>query len=87
VNVYPFIAAEQGGKHNVKRTCELMKVSRSAYYQRIRGVQTSRRRVDTHLSERITAVHAVSKGTYGALRIHPSSPTRADDTAVNVSPD
>ena len=70
MNVYPFIAAEQGGKHNVKRACELMKVSRSAYYQRIRGVQTSRRRVDTHLTERITKVHAVSKGTYGAPRIH-----------------
>ncbi|GAA4260377.1 hypothetical protein GCM10022255_088780 [Dactylosporangium darangshiense] len=32
MNVYPFIEAEQAGKHNVKRACELLKVSRSAYY-------------------------------------------------------
>jgi transposase InsO family protein len=70
VNVYPFIAAEKAGKHNLKRACELMKVSRSAYYQRIRGAQTPRRRVDAQLTERITQVHAVSKGTYGAPRVH-----------------
>jgi hypothetical protein len=37
--VYPFIEAEQAGKHNVKRACEPMEVSRSAYYQRARGEQ------------------------------------------------
>jgi transposase InsO family protein len=70
VNVYPFIEAEKSGKHNVKRACELFEVSRSAYYQRRRGVQSPRRRVDAELTERITAVHAVSKGTYGAPRVH-----------------
>jgi transposase InsO family protein len=70
VNVYPFIEAEKAGKHNVKRACELLEVSRSAYYQQIRGEQTPRRRVDAELTERITAVHAVSKGTYGAPRVH-----------------
>jgi transposase InsO family protein len=70
VNVYPFIEAEKAGKHNVKRACELFKVSRSAYYQQKSGVKSRRRRVDAQLTERITAVHAVSKGTYGAPRIH-----------------
>src|SRR3954467_4236665 len=37
VNVFPFIAAEQAGKHNVKRACELLKVSGSAYYQQKTG--------------------------------------------------
>jgi transposase InsO family protein len=74
VNVYPFIAAEQDSKHNVKRACELMTVSRSAYYQRVRGVPALRRRVDAQLTERITRVHAVSKGTYGAPRIHAELP-------------
>ncbi|KUL29485.1 IS3 family transposase [Actinoplanes awajinensis] len=68
MNVYPFIAAEQAGKDNVKRACELLKVSRSAYYTRDR--RSERDRVDTHLTERITAVHVVSKGTYGAPRVH-----------------
>jgi len=70
VNVYPFIEAEKSGKHNVKRACELLEVSRSAFYQHVRGVQTPRRRVDAELTERITTVHAVSKGTYGAPRVH-----------------
>ena len=70
MNVYPFIEAEKVGKHNVKRACELFEVSRSAYYQQKSGVRSVRRRVDAELTERITAVHAVSKGTYGAPRVH-----------------
>jgi transposase InsO family protein len=70
VNVYPFIEAEKAGKHNVKRACELFEVSRSAYYQQKSGVTSQRERVDVQLTEHISAVHAVSKGTYGAPRIH-----------------
>lgn len=70
MNVYPFIEAEQAGKHNVKRACELLKVSRSAYYQHARGEQSTRARVDEELTAKIRAVHAASNGTYGAPRIH-----------------
>jgi transposase InsO family protein len=70
VNVYPFIEAEQAGQHNVKRVCELLKVSRSAYYHHARGERSTRARVDEELTERIRAVHAASNGTYGAPRIH-----------------
>jgi transposase InsO family protein len=70
VNVYPFIAAEQAGKHNVKRACELLEVSRSAYYQHARGGQSQRDRTDAQLTEQIIAVHEASNGTYGAPRIH-----------------
>ncbi len=70
MNVYPFIEAEKAGKHNVKRACELLKVSRSAYYQHKTGVRSVRERVDAQLTERITAVYAVSNGTYGAPRVH-----------------
>jgi transposase InsO family protein len=70
VNVYPFIEAEKVGKHSVKRACELLEVSRSAYYQQKSGVRSVRERVDAELTERITVVHAVSKGTYGAPRVH-----------------
>ncbi len=34
MTVDPFIEAEKHAGHSVKRACELMKVSRSAYYQR-----------------------------------------------------
>ena len=33
MNVYPFIEAEKVASRNVERACELLKVSRSAYYQ------------------------------------------------------
>ena len=33
MNCYPFIEAEKAQRRNVKRACELLKVSRSAYYQ------------------------------------------------------
>jgi hypothetical protein len=32
VNVHPFIEAEKQGSGNVKRSCELLKVSHGAYY-------------------------------------------------------
>jgi hypothetical protein len=32
VNVYPFIEAEKAQQRNVKRACELLEVSRAAYY-------------------------------------------------------
>ncbi|GAB1639678.1 IS3 family transposase [Krasilnikovia sp. MM14-A1259] len=70
MNVYPFIEAEQAGKHNVKRACELMQVSRSAYYQHTSDQQSDRDRVDQVLVEKITVVHAQSRGTYGAPRVH-----------------
>jgi transposase InsO family protein len=70
VNVYPFIEAEQAGEHNVKRACELMKVSRSAYYQHVRGEQSPRQREDQTLTAKIIQVHAASRGTYGAPRVH-----------------
>ncbi|MGR6319024.1 IS3 family transposase [Micromonospora soli] len=70
MNVYPFIEAEQAGSRSVKRACELMQVSRSAYYQHVRGERSERERVDQALTEKITAVHAMSKGTYGAPRVH-----------------
>jgi transposase InsO family protein len=70
VNVYPFIEAEQAGKHNVKRACELLKVSRSAYYQHAHGERSTRARIDEQLTEKIRVVHAASNGTYGAPRIH-----------------
>jgi transposase InsO family protein len=71
VNVYPFIEAEKrSGRRTVKRACELLKVSRSAYYQHSAGVPTSRQCADTELTERIAAVHDASKGTYGAPRVH-----------------
>jgi transposase InsO family protein len=80
VNVYPFIDAEKknstsdgrrGG--NVKRACELLKVSRSAYYadaatQAAGG--SARAQADALLTAKIIEFHDRSGGTYGSPRIH-----------------
>ncbi len=42
MTVDPFIEAEKQAGHNVKRACELMKVSRSASYARRSSVPCSR---------------------------------------------
>jgi hypothetical protein len=79
VNVYPFIEAERQrsqertGRGNVARACELLKVSRSAYYAHAATKAaggTARARQDAVLLERIEAVHDASNGTYGAPRVH-----------------
>ncbi len=80
MNVYPFIEAEKARSHpqgpgagNVARACELLKVSRSAYYAHAaqQGAGGSgRAREDAALTERITAIHDESNGTYGAPRVH-----------------
>ncbi|MFC8016416.1 IS3 family transposase [Streptomyces cinereoruber] len=70
MNVDPFIEAEKTAGHNVKRTCELLEVSRTAYYARRNGSSSPRAVRDAELTERITAVHQRSRGTYGAPRVH-----------------
>jgi transposase InsO family protein len=70
VNCYPFIEAEKACRRNVKRACELLKVSRAAFYQHLRGIPSPRQRQDADLAGQIKAVHQESKGRYGAPRVH-----------------
>ena len=37
MNCYPFIEAEKAQQRNVKRACELLEVSRAAFYQHLDG--------------------------------------------------
>ena len=69
MNIYPFIEAEKACRRNVKRACELLKVSRAAFYQYLAG-PSARERLDAGLAEQIRAVHQQSKGRYGAPRVH-----------------
>jgi putative transposase len=70
MKVDPFIEAEKAAGHSVDRACDLLKVSKSAYYERRKGVPSARQISDAALLEKIKAIHAESKGTYGAPRIH-----------------
>jgi putative transposase len=68
--VRPFIEAEKAGGHSVSRACELLEVSRSAFYADRNGPPARRRVQDAELTERIEAIHADSAGRYGAPSIH-----------------
>ncbi len=70
MNCYPFIEAEKAQQRNVKRACELLKVSRAACYAARDGQPCDRDRQDAGLTVLITAGHKRSRGRYGAPRIH-----------------
>ena len=69
MNVYPFIEAEKRCRRNVKRACELLKVSRAAFYAWLSG-PPRRDQDDAGLAAKIAAVHEESRGRYGAPRVH-----------------
>ena len=62
MNCYPFIEAEKAQRRNVKRACELLKVSRAACYAARAGRPSDRDRADAGLTTRIAAEHKRSKG-------------------------
>ncbi len=70
MKLYPFIEAEKVGQRNVGRACQLLKVSRSAYYAARNSEPGTRAREDAELTDQIKGVHRDSKGRYGAPRIH-----------------
>jgi hypothetical protein len=70
VTVHPFIEAEKRDGHNVKRACELLQVSRAAFYARRSGRPGPRAVRDAELTEKIAEVHERSRGTYGAPRVY-----------------
>ena len=70
MRLYPFIEAEKAQRRNVKRACELLKVSRSAYYAARGDEPSGREREDAELAAQIKTVHKESKGRYGVPRVH-----------------
>ena len=70
MTVHPFIEAEKQAGRNVKRACELLKVSRAAFYARRNGAAGPRAVRDAELTMRIAEVHQNSRGGYGSPRVH-----------------
>jgi putative transposase len=68
VSRYQFIVSEKA-TYGVARLCRVLGVARSAFYQWLAG-PSARTVADAALTERIGAIHAASRGTYGAPRIH-----------------
>jgi len=70
VKTHPFIEAEKLGGRNVARTCELLEVSRAAFYARRNSPPSERRSTDATLVAEIRQIHEISGGTYGSPRVH-----------------
>ena len=87
MTVHPFIEAEKHGGHSVKRACELLQVSRTAFYA-CRTAKPGPRAVrDTELTEKITEVHERSRGPTGSRGSMPPCNDRARTADGAASPD
>jgi hypothetical protein len=86
VTVYPFIEAEKAQQRNVKRACELLEVSRAAYYAHRAASPSIRQQVDEELTEHIRQAHQASKGRYGAHASMPSFAAAATGTPESAWP-
>ncbi len=65
-----FVEAEKAEQRNVAKACELLEVSRSAFYEWSKHVPSPRQLADDELGERIEEIHTGSRGTYGWPRVH-----------------
>ncbi len=67
--IYTFIETEKAN-HRISRMCRALKVSKSGFYGWRDRAPSARVRADAVLSEKIARIHADSRQTYGAPRIH-----------------
>jgi putative transposase len=56
--------------HQVSRLCRVLGVARAGYYPWAAGPPSRRTLDDAYLAEHVRAIHARSRGTYGAPRVH-----------------
>lgn len=70
MSVFPFIEAEKAEQHNVAKACQLLEVSRSAYYEWSKHTPSAGALADAELGQRIQAIYDDSRGTYGWPRVH-----------------
>jgi putative transposase len=69
VSCYRLIEAEKA-HHGVSRLCRVLGVARAGYYAWASRPLSARTVADQALTEQIREIHARSRGTYGAPRVH-----------------
>jgi transposase InsO family protein len=69
VSCYRLIEVERA-HHAVSRLCRVLGVARAGYYAWASRPPSARTLADETLSEQIRDIHASSRGTYGAPRVH-----------------
>ena len=65
-----FVEAEKAEHRNVAKACELLEVSRSAFYEWHQHRPSARQLADEALGARIQVIFDDSRGTYGWPRVH-----------------
>jgi transposase InsO family protein len=65
-----FVEAEKAQHRNVAKACELLEVSRSAFYDWHQHRPSARQLADEALGARIEEIFEASRGTYGWPRVH-----------------
>jgi len=70
VSAYPFIEAEKVEHRNVAKACELLEVSRSAFYDWHEHRPCRRQLDDEDLARRIEEIYAEQRRRYGWPRVH-----------------
>ena len=81
-----FVEAEKTAGRNVAQACELLEVSRSAFYTWRKQIPSARELSDRELAEKIRRIHAGSGGTSGTPRVHDELRDRAGTWAGNGWP-
>ena len=69
MSCYRLIDAEKP-HHEVSRLCRVLGVARAGYYAWTSRPPSERTMVDAYLGEQIRQIHARSRATYGAPRVH-----------------
>ena len=57
MSVYRFIEAEKAQQRTLKRACELLEVSRAAYYAHRANTPSARQLADQQLTEHLSLIH------------------------------
>ena len=86
MNLYPFIEAEKAQQRSVKRACELLEVSRAAFYQqpgRAVPAGPGRRRAGRGDPGRAQGIQGPLRRPAGARR---AAPRKGTGTAASGSP-
>ena len=66
---YTFMA-DRCGDLPVAACCRVMKVSTSGYYAWVSRPPSARDWADAALTDKIVAIHTMSRGSYGSPRVH-----------------
>jgi len=69
VKCFRFFQSE-GAKHPIALMCRVLQVSRSGFHAWVRRAPSEWARYDAWLCEQMKAIHAESRQTYGARRVH-----------------